>query len=484
MCSSDLLAVVLVAMAGCRKPAKVLLTKDQQARIGENLLKEAPAPRFKSGANFGDQVKLLGVDVAPEQVRAGQEITITYYWEATRATSGDWKVFGHLELPAGKRMILDHVPVAELYPISQWKAGEIIRDVQKVTVDPEAKAGQAVLWAGLFSEEIYRERGSGDRMPLVNKDQVQNDGDNRVRVATFAVQAKEGAPRAPAVIRTLRTHAAPNLDGRLDEPDWGVAPTTILTEASGRPVDEKAQTKVHALWDDTNLYLAFECQDDGVESPFSKRDDELWTRDAVEVYLDVGADGKDYLELQVSPANQVFDAKFDTRRQPEWQKAKDFTLEGLRTAVAVRGTLNQAGDADGGYDVEIAIPWKSIPGWTKSGPGAGDDLRVNFFRIEAKDGKVTGAQAFSPAGGDFHDLEKAGTMKLLPTIEEVAAREVPQILPAGAGAPAAGAANAAALTPSGKPLQLQVKPELHKAVTNPNRVDPAAVRRVPRAKTP
>ena len=468
-----LAVVVAVAVSpACRKPAKVLLTKDQQARIGENLVKEAPTPKFKSGANFGDNIRLVGIDVAPDQVRVGQEMTITYFWECLRPTAGDWKVFGHLELPGGKRMILDHVPVGELYPVSQWKQGEIIRDVQKVTVDPESKSGSAVLWAGLFSEEIYRERGTGDRMLLVNKDQVPNDGENRVRIATFGVQGKDAPARGPAVIKALRTHAAPVIDGKIDEADWGFATFTVLTDASGRAADAKAATKVRTLWDDTNLYIAFESLDDSIESKYTNRDDELWNSDAVEVYLDANADGKDYLELQVSPANVVFDAKFDTRRQPEWQKAKAFNLEGLRTAVAVNGTLNQAGDEDTGYNVEIAIPWASIPGWTKATPAAGDEIRVNFFRIEAKDGKVTGAQAFSPAGGDFHDLDKAGTLRLLPTSEEVVRQATPT-----APTPAAPAPEGAAAP---KPVQMQVNPGMIKAGMAPRAIDSATSRAVPK----
>ncbi len=443
---------VIAAVAACRKPARILLTKDQQARIGENLLKQAPAPKFKSGANFGDNIRLVGMDIAPEQIRAGQEISLTYYWECLRPTAGDWKVFGHLELPGGKRMILDHVPVGELYPISQWKQGEIIKDVQKVTVDPESKAGSAVLWAGLFSEEIYRERGGGDRMPLVNKDQVQNDGDNRVRVASFAVQGKEAASRGPALIKAQRISSSLVIDGRLDGADWSSAPAVTLNDASGRAADPKALTTVRAVWDESNLYLMFQCLDGDIDSPYKNRDDELWNRDAVEVYLDAGADGKDYLELQVSPGNVSFDARFDTRRQPEWQKAKNFNLQGLQTAVSLNGTLNDSSDEDTGYDVEIAVPWSSIPGWTKMPPKGGDEIRVNFFRIESKDGKVTGAQAFAPAGGDFHDLEKAGTLRLFPTAAE---GEVRKDLPADNVQPPPAA---------GKAVELKVNPGLMRSV--------------------
>jgi hypothetical protein len=406
-----LLALALaVPAAACRKPAKVLLTKDQQARIQENVLKERPTPRFVSGAIFGDNIKLLGVDVSPtDGVRAGGEVTLTYYWECLRETPGDWKAFGHLELPAGKRMILDHVPVGELYPVSQWKPGEVIRDVQKVTVDPDTKSGPALLWAGLFSEEIYRERGGGDRMKIVNKDKVSTDGDDRARLAQFRVEAKDG-PRAPAVVKAAAAKGLPVLDGDAGDEAWKRASELVLGDASGKPADPKAATKVRALWDASALYLSFVVADDAVWSPYKDRDEELWNGDVVEVYLDPNADGKDYVELQISPNNVVFDAKFDTRRQPAWQTAKSFTLEGLKSAT---GSQAATDDAPATWTVELSIPWASIPGWTKIPPSPGDEMRVNLFRIDAADEKVKGAQALSPAGGDFHDLEKAGTLKLM-----------------------------------------------------------------------
>lgn len=412
-------ALALVAGGACRKPAKVILTKDQRVRIDENILKEAPKPKVALDANFGDNVKLVGVDLSADRARAGDTLTITWYWQSLREVAGEWKVFVHLDLPGGKRMVLDHVPVGELYPVAQWKKGEIIRDVQKFTLDADAKGGQAVLWAGLFNEEIYRERGGGDRMVLVNKDKVANDGENRVRVAQFAVEAREGAARPAAILRAMKAQGPIVVDGKLDEADWIAANASQpFPAAGGGAADPKAATTIRATWDDKNLYFGFKVLDDNIETSYKNRDDELWNADDVEIYLDGLADGKDYIELQVSPANVVFDALFKSHRTPDWKDAKSFNIEGLQTAVVVNGTLNKAGDADTGYDVEVAVPLAAVAG-LKVPPAPGDKLRVNFFRIEAKDGKVTGAHAFSPAGGDFHDLGRAGTLEFLGTPGQV-----------------------------------------------------------------
>lgn len=442
-----LIAGVVLALAtgvACRKPVKVILTKDQRARIEENILKAAPTPKTVIGANFGDNIKLIGAEIGTDKAKAGETVVITYYWEVLRETPGEWKVFGHLELPAGKRMILDHVPVGELYPIGQWKKGEIIRDVQKVALDGDTKPGMATLWAGLFNEEIYRERGGGDRMQLVNKDKVQNDGDNRVRVLQFQVVGADGSatPKPAPTLKAYKAREAIKVDGRASEPDWALAiESPAFPMASGAAGDANKAVTVKALYDDASILLFFHVLDAGIEADKKNRDDELWTQDCVEVYLDPKADGQDYLELQVSPNNIVFDALFKTHRTPDWKDARAFSVAGLETAVSVTGTPNKADDADTGYDVEIRIPFASIPGFDKVPPETGSFVRANFFRMEAQGGKVVGANAYSPTGGDFHDLAKAGRIEFAGTpadlVQKVGAASIPKVMASPAGLPAA-----------------------------------------------
>lgn len=406
-----LVLFVIVSSVGCRKPAKLVLTKDQRARIQENILAEAPKPKSPINANFGDNIRLLGVDLSAERVRPGETMSVTYYWECLREVPGEWKVFVHLEMPGGRRMVLDHHPVGELYPIANWKKGEIIRDIQRFVVAEDAKPGRATLWTGIFNEAIYREQGGGDRMEIRNPDQVPNDGDNRVRAADFLLISggESAVTEAPVLVARRGTV---QVDGILDDSAWSVAERSVpFRSADGSEAPSDLSTIVMAAWDDTSLYLAFSVRDPAIETPYKDRDGELWNSDAVEVFLDPGADGKDYLEIQVSPANVVFDALFASHRSPDWTQARSFNLAGLRTAVKVTGTLNRTGDQDSGWDVEMAIPFADLPGLGKAPPDHESTLRANFFRIEARDGKVEGAQAFSPAAGDFHDLSKAGLIR-------------------------------------------------------------------------
>ena len=63
-----------------------------------------------------------------------------------------------------------------------------------------------------------------------------------------------------------------------------------------------------------------------------------------------------------------------------------FELTGMKTAVRVKGTLNNPADKDEGWCVEIAIPWKALAqhAHRPSPPSDGDQWRVDFSRVEWK----------------------------------------------------------------------------------------------------
>ncbi len=415
--------MVLLGMAAsaCRKPMKLVLTKDQRMRIAQNILKKAPTPMFKSGAIFGNNIEFIGMDVEPKESRPGGRVTLTYYWKCLKKVSGPWKVFVHFELPQGRRMVLDHVPIHELYPIENWKPGQVIRDVQTVTVDQNAKPGVATIWLGLYNVDVYRTQGANDRMKLVNPGKVTNDGHNRVKGATVRILPKGKTPLHPGTTKKAVAPQRPRLtamrllkkniiiDGDLDEQDWRTAfYTPPFQKAMGGVAAPQDRTVAAMIYDEKYLYIGFKVVDSDIHSEYKHRDDTIWKQDAVEVYLDPLEDGKDYIELQVSPANQVFDALFSSHRTPDWHVADKYNIPGLKTYVRVNGTLNDDSDVDVGWTVEIAVPWKALKGINSYPPKTGTRMTVNFFRINYNHGKIVGAFAFSPAGGDFHNLSRAG----------------------------------------------------------------------------
>jgi len=188
------MAVILVlgVLAGCRQPKKLVLTNEQKERVEANLLKAAPELKNPLGTELGGAIRLLGVDLDVSSAKPGDKLEITYTWEVLKELQGEWKIFGHLEKERVKRQILDHHAIGELYRVDHWKAGDIIRDVQRVTIDRDFPAGTADLWVGLFDEAAWRTQQQNKRLPITTPGKARADNDSRVLAATLLVE--KGAP--------------------------------------------------------------------------------------------------------------------------------------------------------------------------------------------------------------------------------------------------------------------------------------------------
>lgn len=410
--------LALFAHVGCSKPKKRILTKEQQRSIQDSILTTAPTLTSPINANLADKIRLLGVEVSPAKATPGTEVTFTYYWEVLDVLEGEWKVFGHLERP-GKRQLLDHHPVRDLYPIKDWAKGQIIKDEQRFTLDKGFSNGEAVLWLGVFNEQTWNEKQANDRLEIKNPNDVPHDKDNRIRAATLMIEGSTASTAPPASGRrpkyiARQTPEKITIDGKLDEEAWKSAPKTRnFAQPDGKPGNSSYTTYAKVIYDETNLYVGFHTQDDDIRSTFENRDDTLWEQDVVEIYLDPDNDGKNYVELQVSPKNVVFDAVFASHRTPPWREAASKSLP-IQSAVSVDGTVNEDGGDDKSWTVELAIPFTAIPG-VAAKPEAGATWTVNLYRIDNKGPRDMGHQAvWAPVGGDFHNLTNAGELTFAP----------------------------------------------------------------------
>ena len=423
--------VILVALAvtaqSCRKPRKRVLTKEQQIHIQESIGAAMPSSAQAIGASLDGRITLLGVETDQKTVLPGKQLKVTWYWKAESSFEGDWMIFVHLEAPGKKRSTHDHHAVGELYPIRRWSAGEVITDKQTITIPKDFPRGKAHLYVGIFDQGAWRDRRENVRMKVENASDpaVHVDRAGRIRAATITLGGKKESPAAAkgreAVDARERRYTAyqpsdaPTLDGKLDEASWRLARSSSpFVQPHGKVLSPRRLTQARVLWDKDFLYVGLSCRDDDVWNDLTGRDATLWKQDVVEVYLDPGADGKDYVELQISPTGEIFDALFTSRRRPTWQEAAAaLTMKGMVAKVDVKGSTNQRGDSvtDRSWSAEIAIPWTDIPG-VKGPPEDGATWAVNFYRIDGASPTRSGfMSAWSPAGGDFHNTKGFGSLK-------------------------------------------------------------------------
>ena len=169
-----------------------------------------------------------------------------------------------------------------------------------------------------------------------------------------------------------RAAGAIKINGVPDEDDWKRAGLIRMVDV-GHGTPSWYATTVRILYDDVNLYVVFECDDPNVASSFEKHDDPTWKQDVVELFIDANGDEKSYVELHVSPANVQFDAVWadfrdgaDWFTQPTWERFEPdtavgaYNAPGIKSAVRVKGTLNESDDTDEGYTVELAIPFAAL----------------------------------------------------------------------------------------------------------------------------
>lgn len=203
---------------------------------------------------------------------------------------------------------------------------------------------------------------------------------------------------------------------------WRLAPRSprFVDMVTGNP--GFFDTRSAALWDNENLYIAF-----WIEEPFpsgrqTERDSLVFLENDVEVFLD---GGDCYYEFEINALGTVYEvlfvwqdsygpgtrfdtAEFDLVSQRALSFAGDYDrsgetfwrgthprgarwafrhwdLAGLRSAVAVDGTLNDPTTVSRGWTVELAFPWKGMQPLANGRslpPVDGDEWRIFFGRFE------------------------------------------------------------------------------------------------------
>jgi hypothetical protein len=355
-------------------------------------------------ADLGGKVVYLGNDVDKKVVRPGDKVRVVHYWKVTEPPGAEWRVFAHVNGGPGDWMNIDHSDMRAGHAPAKWRAGQIIRDEQAVTIGNDWKAPFAQITVGL-----YRRGGqaASDRMPVVSG---PADAEARVLAARLSVVGKSAAPELSYAVR--RAGEPIVIDGRADEAAWlrvPASPEFAATEG-GEPVGQR--TTARLLWDDAHLYVFIEAADRDVASSLLGRDDPLWKEDVVELFIDADGNRRGYVELQVNPHNAQFDAWFPRIRTGNAADTDIAWSADMKSAVRVRGTVDERGDEDAGWDVEIAIPLAAVRGKDEGmkvaiPPQLGDRWRLNVVRGDKPKSGQLRASSWSPITiRDFHALDR------------------------------------------------------------------------------
>ncbi len=226
------------------------------------------------------------------------------------------------------------------------------------------------------------------------------------------------------------------IDGNLTEEAWKKAPKSSRFRDLVSGAETIHDTRAAVLWDDTYLYVAYWVEEPNLEASITKRDGLIYQNNDVELFI-AGPDT--YYEFEINSYGTIYEVFFiweDAYSRDGWDTLPEFEpdapgrrifpgvgykahprgrrvgfwrwdLEGLKSAVATDGTINDNSDRDRGWTVELALPWSSLAilskGEDRSIPPNSEDVwRMDFSRFnqykEAPPVKDSGGWAWSPHG--------------------------------------------------------------------------------------
>jgi hypothetical protein len=151
-----------------------------------------------------------------------------------------------------------------------------------------------------------------------------------------------------------------SVDGQVDAV-WSTTPKRIIAKTTGSiQGDADASATWQALWDENYLYVLVDVTDDVIK----KDSIHPWQDDGVELFLDVGGEGAsaygsdDYQYVVPALSNTA--------------------VVGVNSAARVPGIRVASVSRNGGYRVEMAIPWHSEAGaLVSNGDTVGLEVQVN-----------------------------------------------------------------------------------------------------------
>lgn len=194
---------------------------------------------------------------------------------------------------------------------------------------------------------------------------------------------------------------SPTIDGRLDDLCWEEANWVggfDLENIGGVP---RHDTKVLAVYDEENLYIAFICYDDMnnlSEDVHFRRDGFVWRDDCVEVFMDVDHDHYDYYHIIANRSCVRYD-EIGKIRPKSWDSE-------WRVGV---------GYASDFWTVEIAVPFKDLrsPSYSMPSPTPipGETWGINFCRDHHS---VPEYSSWTQSHRTFHQPRNFGHIVFMP----------------------------------------------------------------------
>lgn len=190
---------------------------------------------------------------------------------------------------------------------------------------------------------------------------------------------------SPKTYVVHKTRSKITIDGKAEEQDWKDAKfTSNFIDIEGVKIPNQ-QTNVKMLWDANFLYVYAKLYEKHVWGDIKKRDQVIFYNNDFEIFISPSNDTHNYGEIEINALNTIWDLILNKPYNVGGKPKNRWNLNALKSAVFIKGSLNDSNDIDEYWTVEMAIPlsaFAELKNKPKRKPKDGEQWRVNFSRVQ------------------------------------------------------------------------------------------------------
>lgn len=122
------------------------------AYLRAGTMEPARPPTLAAAATFEPSINLIGYDILPESIRAGEMVYIQLHWQTDSAPERDLTIFVHFVDPGNGEILAGHdaQPGQGTLPTHAWQADWLILDEHQIHLPATLPPGDYLLRAGLY----------------------------------------------------------------------------------------------------------------------------------------------------------------------------------------------------------------------------------------------------------------------------------------------------------------------------------------------
>lgn len=197
------------------------------------------------------------------------------------------------------------------------------------------------------------------------------------------------------------------VDGKMDEAIWQKAEKRSLSYFYNiEKATDQQNTEFRMLWDEENLYVFFECADRFITAREKKRDGAPYFDDCAEIFL---IPAPDSLHMHFGFELNLYKTANDFIYLNEINKGERAVIKAYnpdyKTAVYVKGSVNNNSDIDEGWTLEMAIPLSVFNGVGYA--YVSEDVKWAFLAVRQDRNDVEGNRVSTSTIYPIYDIKKS-----------------------------------------------------------------------------